>query len=139
MADLLVVEDDPDNAEVLLKALLKDGHHVAHAANGWEALIALDERHVDAIVLDLMMPGMDGRTFLNILRRDPRHGHVPVIVVTGAPGVAQGEAVAHDLGVVACLIKTNYSLAELRALVAKALDGQAARSEPDAGGDHTSV
>ncbi|HLL89978.1 MAG TPA: response regulator [Tepidisphaeraceae bacterium] len=121
MANLLVVEDDPDNAEVLIKTLRKDGHHVTRAANGWEALIALGERQVDGIVLDLMMPGMNGRTFLNILRRDSRYGHIPVIVVTGAPGIAQGDAVAADLGVVACLIKTSYSAAQLRELVNQTL------------------
>jgi CheY-like chemotaxis protein len=137
MASLLVVEDDADNAEVLERTLAKDGHSVALAANGWEALIALDERSVDAVVLDLMMPGMDGRTFLKILRQDARHADIPVIVVTGAPGVGDGTSVAANLGVVACLIKANYTTDQLRDLVRAALDRGDPRLADGGGGDAT--
>ena len=82
MASVLVVDDDADHCEVVSKVLMRRGHHVACALNGWEALLVLDSAHVDVIILDLMMPGMDGATFLGIMRNDKRRRHIPVIVVT---------------------------------------------------------
>jgi CheY-like chemotaxis protein len=58
------------------------GHDLAFAANGWEALLALDNSHVDLILLDMMMPGMDGPTFLKILQQGAKKRNVPVAVIT---------------------------------------------------------
>ena len=57
MAKVLVVEDDADTLEMVSRTLEKSGHLVVPAANGWEALLALDSHHISVIVLDLMMPG----------------------------------------------------------------------------------
>src|SRR5580765_3164592 len=72
MAKVLVVEDDADSLEIVGKTLEKGGHVVVPAANGWEGLLALDAHHIDIIVLDLMMPGMNGNAFLRIIRNDQR-------------------------------------------------------------------
>ena len=82
MAAVLVVDDDADHCEMVSKMLSRKGHHVACALNGWEALLVLDSSHIDLIILDLMMPGMDGATFLGIMRNDKRRQHIPVIAVT---------------------------------------------------------
>src|SRR4051794_8968876 len=82
MSQVLVIEDEKDCSDMLSRVLSRDGHHVITASNGWEGLIAVDKHPVDLIVLDLMMPGMDGCTFLQILREDRTHTKIPVIVLT---------------------------------------------------------
>jgi PAS domain S-box-containing protein len=79
---ILIVDDDPE-ARALLEALLyREGYKLAFAANGPEALAAVNEFGPDAIILDVMMPGMDGFEVCRRLRADPIRGEVPVLFVT---------------------------------------------------------
>lgn len=78
----LVVDDMAENRELLRRALETDGWTVEEAGNGIEALDRLEERRPDVILLDLMMPEMDGITFVERLRASERHRSVPVLVVT---------------------------------------------------------
>jgi CheY-like chemotaxis protein len=126
MANILVVEDDADTLEVLARLVTRAGHQVVRASNGWEALVALDERHVDLVVLDLMMPGMNGHTFLRILRHDDRRQTLPVILVTALP---QSELLSGclKLGVGACLIKGEYRADDLFRAIEEQLSVPAGR------------
>ena len=112
MAKVLVVEDDPDSLEIVSMTLQKGGHAVVAAANGWEALLALDAHHVDVIVLDLMMPGMNGSAFLRIVRNDQRRKALPVIILTA---LNAGDAIRTvvDLGVQEWLLKADYTGVQL--------------------------
>jgi CheY-like chemotaxis protein len=112
MAKVLVVEDDPDSLEIVGKTLERVGHTVVPAANGWEGLLALDAHHVDIIVLDLMMPGMNGNAFLRIIRNDQRRKFIPVIVLTA---LNSGEVLrsVSELGVQEWLLKADYSNQQL--------------------------
>jgi CheY-like chemotaxis protein len=78
----LVVDDDEIMRRGVAQALEKDGWLVNEAANGREGLARLAEFLPDAIVLDLMMPEIDGFGFLEALRHHPQWRHIPVIVVT---------------------------------------------------------
>ena len=78
----LVVDDDPDARALLGEPLAELGADVREAANGAEALAALEEFDADLVLLDLVMPGMDGFEFLERLRRDPARVNLPVIIVT---------------------------------------------------------
>lgn len=83
--EVLVVEDDPDIVEAMVFVLEDAGYRVSVAENGSQALDRL--RAVPApclILLDLMMPIMDGWQLLAELSRDPRLAAIPVVVVTGA-------------------------------------------------------
>ena len=82
MARILVVEDDPDTRMMFGKLVDIAGHDIAFATNGWEALLLLENDSIELILLDLMMPGMDGGTFLKILRNGSRHKDIPVVVIT---------------------------------------------------------
>jgi CheY-like chemotaxis protein len=84
MATILIVDDDPDTREILSRCVERGGHRAVPADNGWEALLALDGHSVDVILLDVMMPGMDGPTFLRILRegQDRAAARIPVVVVS---------------------------------------------------------
>ena len=112
MASVLIVEDDADSLEVVARLVERAGHTPVRAANGWEALVALDERNVDVVVLDLMMPGMNGHTFLRILRHDDRRKHLPVVLLTA---LRTGDMITGclKLGVGACLIKGEYNAQDL--------------------------
>jgi signal transduction histidine kinase/CheY-like chemotaxis protein len=81
-AHLLVVEDEPTNVELLRRVLEREGWVVDCAANGREALAAVALARPALILLDLMMPEMDGLEFLEQLRRNPAAAAIPVIVIT---------------------------------------------------------
>ena len=112
MAKVLVVEDDADSLEIVGKTLEKGGHVVVPAANGWEGLLALDAHHIDIIVLDLMMPGMNGSAFLRIVRNDQRRKMLPVVILTALNSGDTLRTVA-DLGVQEWLLKADYTTAQL--------------------------
>jgi CheY-like chemotaxis protein len=78
----LVVDDLPENRELLRRALEGDGWMVEEAVNGREALDHVEKRRPDVILLDLMMPEMDGITFVERLRASERNRSIPVLVVT---------------------------------------------------------
>jgi len=79
---LLVVEDDPQTREWLHRNLQKAGWQVATAVNGRVALERVAEHVPGLILLDLMMPEMDGFEFMHALRQRAECQHVPVIVIT---------------------------------------------------------
>jgi PAS domain S-box-containing protein len=79
---VLVVDDEADARRLVSACLEEHAAEVRMAANGREALALLDSFTPDAVVLDLLMPEMDGLAFLNALRADARYQHLPVVVVT---------------------------------------------------------
>lgn len=85
MTRILVVEDDADVRYVLSDALQDAGYVVATAIDGVDALDQLEEHPPDAILLDLMMPSMDGWQFLETCQKDERWSHIPVGLMSAAP------------------------------------------------------
>src|SRR5437016_884886 len=79
---VLIVDDEPDAVELVAFNLTKAGLEVISAANGIEALAKAREILPDAIVLDVMLPEMDGLEVCRNLRRDARTAVIPVIMVT---------------------------------------------------------
>jgi two-component system response regulator AdeR len=120
MSQVLVIEDEKDCSDMLSRVLSRDGHHVITAANGWEGLIAVDKHPVDLIVLDLMMPGMDGYTFLQILREDRTHTNIPVIVLTAMENSISDHR-AQRLGVTEHFLKSSDDISQLVAAVQRQL------------------
>ena len=84
LARVLVVEDDETLRALLAAALRDEGYDVATAADGFEAIRETRERPPDLILLDLLMPALDGLSFLDIYRQAPVP-KAPILVVTGAP------------------------------------------------------
>src|SRR4051812_18040428 len=91
---ILVVDDDADIRESMEMALGMHGHAVATAADGQQAIQLLRGSSVDPciILLDLMMPGMDGFELHAHLQADPIWSHIPVVIVTGAGALADERA-----------------------------------------------
>lgn len=81
-AQILVVDDDPEMREILRRTLTKAGWTIGEAANGAECLDALQRAHPAVVLLDLMMPGMDGFEVLETMRRHEQWSDIPVIVIT---------------------------------------------------------
>src|SRR6266446_6364478 len=79
---ILVVDDEPDAVELIDFNLKAAGYEVVTAADGNEALKKARSSLPDLIVLDLMLPEVDGMEVCKILRRDPATSHIPIIMVT---------------------------------------------------------
>jgi CheY-like chemotaxis protein len=101
-AHILVIDDDPDLRRSLVEVLEEAGYEVSCANNGEEALGALAEGAPTAILLDLTMPVMDGWTFRDRQRLDPRLAHIPTVVISAS--LADPRSVA-SLGADAFLAK----------------------------------
>lgn len=80
--NILVVEDEPDIAELIEYNLLKNGYSPHLAVSGEEALARARKDPPHLVILDLMLPGVDGLEVCRRLKRDPRTSGVPVIMVT---------------------------------------------------------
>jgi len=90
---ILVVDDEPDIVELVSYNLKKEGFDVSSSADGGEALSKIRKSNFDFIILDLMLPGMQGMELCRILRNDPRTENLPIIMLT-----AKGEEVDRILG-----------------------------------------
>src|SRR3954452_12505470 len=94
MTQVLVVDDDLTVRDVVRRYLERGGHEVALADNGEDALRWIAEHEPDLVVLDLMLPGMDG---LEVCRRLRRHSTVPVVMLT-ALGEEENRIAGLELG-----------------------------------------
>ena len=83
MSTVLVIEDDALTRGAVARLLEHEGYATVKAANGKEGWATLYAQTPGLILLDLMMPQMDGISFLRLLRRSDRWGDIPVIVLTG--------------------------------------------------------
>src|SRR5215510_585271 len=93
---VLLVEDDADLREALIDDLADSGNEVIEARDGAEALAIMRETRPDIVVLDLLMPVMDGWQFRVEQRRDPELARTPVVAIS-ASGTAAARAVDADL------------------------------------------
>lgn len=80
---ILCVDDEPMNLNLLEAILTPCGYEVVMAANGLEALEKIERERVDIILLDLMMPGMDGFEVCHRIKSDERTRNIPVVMITG--------------------------------------------------------
>ncbi|NTV01894.1 MAG: response regulator transcription factor [Chlorobiaceae bacterium] len=92
-ASLLIVEDDRNLAGLLKYNLEKAGYSCRHAASGEEAMEALQSGRFSLVLLDIMLPGMDGFEVCRRIRQDPLRGELPIIMLT-----AKGEEIDKVLG-----------------------------------------
>jgi adenylate cyclase len=81
-ATILIVDDDEENRELLARRLTREGHRVRAAGGGLEALAILRDEPVDLVLLDVMMPDLDGPAVLERLKQDPDRRHIPVLMIS---------------------------------------------------------
>lgn len=121
---VLVVDDHPATVELVKSALEGMGMEVETAENGAECLLAVSRKHPGLIILDVVMPVMDGFQTLQVLQQSPQTRNVPVIMLTGK---ADDTDVTYGWshGVTSYLTKP-FSVEHLVALVRRVLEGAAA-------------
>ncbi|MEI8045069.1 MAG: response regulator, partial [Verrucomicrobiota bacterium] len=79
---VLIIDDEADARQIMRSHLEEIAGEIREAPNGREALALLDQHPLDVVLLDLVMPVMDGASFLNVIRSDERYQNLPVVVVT---------------------------------------------------------
>ncbi len=80
---ILVVDDQPQNVELIEAYLAPQGYEIVTAVNGEEALGKISGRKIDLVLLDVMMPGMDGFEVTRRVRQDDKHRLLPIVLVSG--------------------------------------------------------
>jgi DNA-binding response OmpR family regulator len=85
-AKILIVDDDPDMVDLLQFALTEAGYSTCTASTGTEALAVAQRSSPDLVVLDLLLPEMNGFNVCENLRRNPATASVPIIMITVLPG-----------------------------------------------------
>ena len=118
MKNIFVVDDDINIGNMLEELLSKEGYRVTRAYSGTEALLVLSSVHPDLVLLDLMLPGLDGKELL------PRLNGIPVIVVSAKVGVE--DKVELLLGGAADYVTKPFDTKELLARIAVQLRNAAA-------------
>ena len=81
-ASILVVDDEDDILELVQYNLMREGYHVSGVTSGEEGLKALRQNLPDLVILDLMLPGVDGFEVCRLIKSDPKTQHIPVIMLT---------------------------------------------------------
>ncbi len=117
---ILLAEDDPYIRRVAQIALTREGFAVSTASDGAEALQLLDERLPDLVILDGMMPRIDGLEVCRRLKASPRTAHIPVIILSARSQHADEEA-GRTAGAVAYIKKPFDALTlgqQIRAICA---------------------
>jgi CheY-like chemotaxis protein len=108
VALILVVDDEFSVAEVLQSVLADAGHEVVTAVNGRQGLKLLGKRRPDLVLLDFMMPIMDGPAMLKAMREDPAYRNVPAVVMSSLPESVVAEAAR---GMYAAFLRKSFKLA----------------------------
>lgn len=87
MSKILIVDDEPALVDVLEEHLQSEGYDTVHAYSGEEALATLGKFVPDLVILDLMLPGMDGYEVCRLMQADVRLNHIPVIMLTARDAI----------------------------------------------------
>lgn len=94
---ILIIDDDETTLKLVKIVLQRAGYHIVTATNGSEGLRMVEESHPDLVLLDLVMPGMDGFQVCRQLRQNPHHAKLPVIVFSALDRPAEQRR-AFELG-----------------------------------------
>lgn len=121
MTKIIFVEDEPTLQKTLCDILLREGYDVKTAFDGVAGLEMIKREKPDLVLLDLILPKMDGFTVLKKMREDPETKDIPVMVLTNLEGTSDVERVL-ELGATTYLVKANYDLSEVVAKVKQALE-----------------
>ena len=84
---ILCVDDEPANLKLLENILVPRGYEVVSAATGEEALLKIKTRTIDLVLLDLMLPGMDGLQVSRKIKENKKYRNIPIIMLTAHTGV----------------------------------------------------
>jgi len=120
--NILLVDDDPLVIRMYQNKLTKDGYIVNTASNGEEALIQIMKKKPDLILLDVMMPKMNGVETLKRLKAEEKTEMIPVIILTNLGDNPEDVNAAKKLRALDYLVKANITLKHLSERVKKAIE-----------------
>lgn len=124
MKTVLVVDDEFDIVEVLISVLGDEGYRVITAADGRQGLDRLAETPADLVLLDYMMPRMDGPAMARAMRDNPAYRHIPIVLMSAVgESSARGSFTAY-----AAFLRKPFRIRTVLDLIAR-LIGPGAKSE----------
>ena len=132
MAKVLIVEDDPLMARMYEKIFKFEGFEVEVAAEGEEGLAKVKSGKPTLIILDIMMPKMNGMEMLTKLKIDPDTKTIPVVMLTNLAGERDAE-MALAKGAVKYIVKSQYDPKQVTNMVKEILAGHTREEVPSAG------
>jgi two-component system cell cycle response regulator len=136
MANVLLVDDNVEATRPLAMLFRFFKHKVDYVASGAEALAYLENALPDVVVLDVMMPGMDGMEVLRRIRTTPAISHLPVVMYSAVSDPAYRES-ALQKGADDYLVKGSIDIDELRARIERAAAMGHTPSTPKPNSDNT--
>jgi len=118
---VLIVEDDPFIADVYVLKLESEGYTVETAEDGVKGLEALKKKKFDVVLLDILMPNLDGFKVLEQIKKNPSVSRTPVIILTN---LSQKQDIQKgiELGASDYIIKTKFTPTEVVKTIAKVLE-----------------
>ncbi len=109
---ILIIEDDKFLRELIAQKLIKEGYDIAEAVDGEKGIKAVGEEKPDLVLLDLILPGIDGFEVLDKIKEDPKTAQVPVIILSN---LGQKDDIERGLkmGAVDYMIKAHFTPGEI--------------------------
>lgn len=112
MKKILIVEDDKFLRELIARKVIKEGFNVSEAIDGEEGIKKIKEEKPDMVLLDLILPGIDGFEVLSRMKEDPALSSIPVIILSNL-GQKEDIEKGLKLGAVDYLIKAHFTPGEI--------------------------
>ena len=118
---ILIIEDDKFLRQLIVQKLAKEGYETIEAVDGEQGLKEIQEKNPDLVLLDLILPGIDGFEVLSQMKKNEELAKVPVIILSN---LGQQEDVQRglNLGAVDYLIKAHFTPGEIVKKIRKALN-----------------
>lgn len=117
---ILLIEDDSFLSEIYVAKFQESGFEVLVARDGAVGLVKIKEQTPDMILLDVVMPNMDGFEILQIIKGDPQIKNIPVVILSNL-GEQENIAKGLELGAAAYIVKAHYTPTEVVAKVKEIL------------------
>lgn len=129
MAKILIVEDDPLISRMYQKIFKFEGYQVETAADGQEGIDKVRSTKPTLVILDVMMPKMNGLEVLGKLKADPATKTIPVVMLTNLAGQSDAEK-ALSMGAIKYIIKSEYEPKQVTDMIKEVLAGYTRDSVP---------
>ncbi len=129
MAKVLIVEDDPLISRMYQKIFKFEGYEVETAADGEEGVDKVRTAKPTIVILDVMMPKMNGLQVLAKLKSDPETKKIPVVMLTNLAGQSDAEK-ALSMGAIKYIIKSEYEPKQVTDMIKEVLAGYTRDSIP---------
>jgi DNA-binding response OmpR family regulator len=133
MAKLLIIEDDPLMSRMYQKIFTFEGYEVDVAQNGEEGLVKIKSNRPTLVLLDIMMPKMNGLEVLDRIKADSEVKSIPVVMLTNLAGLQDAET-AMAKGAVKYIVKSEHEPREVVSMIKEILAGYTRNEVPQAAG-----